>query len=108
MLSSFGCSGTTATGCDAIQEPTPRVECRIEALQPAVDDYPRLELELSNLQDDAEHDLVALRLMVQHPSLFPILCPRIRTSAARERCARLEERPHLSERAKRPAGGPPQ
>ncbi len=99
--------GDARTGCDAIAEPGPRVDCRLEELQPLAPDTGRLELALAQIQDSTEHDLVALRLMVQHPSLFPLLCPRMRTHSARQRCERLEERPHLSERARRPGGDAP-
>lgn|GEM_PF-6346327 len=106
VLGGSGCT-TAVGGCDGISDPNARVECRLDALRPIADDYGQLELRLAEIEDPAEHDLVALRLMVQTPSLLPILCPRIRTSAARERCERLQERPHLSERARRPDGAPP-
>ena len=99
--------GDGRTGCDAVQEPGPRVECRLERLQPLAQNSGKLELELSKIADPTEHDLVALRLMVQSPSLFPLLCPRMKTQSARQRCQRLEERPHLSERARRPDGDAP-
>ena len=99
--------GDGQTGCDAVPEPGPRVECRLERLQPLAQNTGRLELELAQITDPTEHDLVALRLMVQNPSLFPLLCPRMKTQSARQRCQRLEERPHLSERARRPDGAAP-
>ncbi len=92
--------------CGAVVEPGPRVECRLSELSPLVTDPGQLELALTELEDPTEHDLVALRLMVQSPSLFPLLCPRMKTPPARDRCQRLEERPHLSERARRPDGAP--
>ncbi len=97
--------GEHRAGCDAIVEPGPRVECRYEKLQTFAAQVGRLELELAKVDDPTEHDLVALRLMVQNPSLFPLLCPRMKTKSARQRCERLEERPHLSERARRPDAG---
>lgn len=99
--------GEQRSGCDAILEPGPRVECRYERIQSFAQNTGRLELELAKIEAPTEHDLVALRLMVQNPSLFPLICPRMKTPSARERCARLEERPHLSERARRPAAGAP-
>ena len=107
LTSTTGCNDKPA-GCDGIADPNLRVNCRILSVEPLADDYGPLELRMSEIQDDAEHDMVALHLMVQHPSLFPILCPHIRTTAARERCERFQERPHLSERARRPEGPPPQ
>ena len=97
--------GNHRSGCDAILEPAPRVECRYERLQSFAQQTGRLELELAKVGDPTEHDLVALRLMVTNPSLFPLLCPRMKTASARQRCQRLEERPHLSERARRPDAG---
>ena len=101
-----GCARAPVS-CPEVVDPGERVQCRIDQMQPLLSDYGQLELRMSEIPDDAEHDLVALRLMVQQPSLFPILCPHIRTTAARERCERLQERPHLSERARRPDGTPP-
>ena len=99
--------GEQRAGCDAIIEPGPRVECRYQHLQSFTQNTGKLELELAKIEAPTEHDLVALRLMVQNPSLFPLVCPRMKTPSARERCARLEERPHLSERARRPDVGAP-
>ena len=106
VVATLGCGSGPAT-CDTVVEPAPRMECRLAALEALVDRPDDLALALARIEDPAEHDLVALRLMVQAPSLFPLLCPQMRTPSARDRCSRLETRPHLSERARRPEAPTP-
>lgn len=99
LMTAPGCGGA---GCDAIADAGERVACRVAKNTPLVGDPDALTESMSSIEAPTEHDLVALQLMVQHPSLLPILCPKMRTDSAADRCQRLEQRPHLSERARRP------
>ncbi|MEC7984999.1 MAG: hypothetical protein VX278_07540 [Myxococcota bacterium] len=70
-------------------EPTP------ESIVPLLEDSTALEQELQKITDPNQKDLLLLRTAVQSPKHAQMLCKKIQTPNAKEKCKQIVGRPHL-------------
>ena len=59
------------------------------------------KIETANM-DDTTHDLLLLELAIRSPQHSTLLCKRVKTTAAIEKCQQVIGRPHLSAPSPKP------
>ena len=66
-----------------------------QTLLPMLNNPKALEVELQKLSSPVEKDLVLLQLAVRQPKYARMLCKKIQTDNAKEKCQQIIGRPHL-------------
>ena len=84
-------------GCDSVEDPTHREDCRyLEALK-LMGDRGALELAVLRITEQSSQDLLRLRMAVRDPVTYGAMCRNgVQTALGLERCNQLLDRRHLA------------
>ncbi|MAA79780.1 MAG: hypothetical protein CL916_11020 [Deltaproteobacteria bacterium] len=68
----------------------------IDDWTPLLGNWNEFDAQLNNISDPIKKEILLIQLAVQNPQYSKILCTKVQTYGAKEKCQKVIERPHLS------------
>jgi hypothetical protein len=93
----LGCHWTAegVGSCESMGDPIAKEDCRYDEITKLVGDDAAFTVAVDSLPE-VSRDLVLYRLAVDDPSRAQRLCGMTRTTAMKDKCAKVLGRPHMS------------
>ena len=102
------CQGRPATfaECARLDDATAREQCRYDFAVPMLDDAAAFDAALASVDDPSSRDLLLRRLAITAPTRAGLLCEKVQTAPAVEKCRQVLGRPHLQSTPREPRSEP--